>query len=193
MPIDGRRVGQRSPRGIRYAALAACAPLLVAVLTACGPDQSETTGGAANSGTAGEWNAYDKQMQNLVTCLHEQGATGVRYLGHDKVGEEFSGMPDSVTPELVQCFEKWPALDRPVKDTLSKPSEEQLREARANAQCMRDNGVPDFPDPDPNPAPADETALRGLKEKHRAMMEKPAAKAAAKICLPDTSDLTGVG
>lgn len=30
------------------------------------------------------------------------------------------------------------------------PSAAELEEARAFARCMRDNGVPDFPDPDPN-------------------------------------------
>ncbi|GAB4048157.1 hypothetical protein [Catellatospora paridis] len=193
MPIDGRRVGRRSRRGIRYAALAACGPLLVAVLTACGPDKSETTTGAASdTGTAGLWDAYDRQKENLATCLNETGLQ-VRYLGHDKLAD-FSGMPEGdFTPEMIGCFEKWPALDAPVMDTPAKPSEEQLREGREVAKCMRANGVPDWPDPDPDPAPVDGATLRRLKDEHKAKMQQPAVKAAAKICMPDTSDLTGVG
>ncbi|MFE9688410.1 hypothetical protein [Micromonospora sp. NPDC005806] len=190
MPIDGRRVGQRSRRGIRYAALAACAPLLVAVLTACGPGQSENTG-EANPGTAGQWDAYDKQKQNLATCLNEKGLS-VRYLGHDNP-VDFSGLPDELTPELVECFQKWPALDPPVKETLPKPTEEQLRERRAIAQCMRDNGVPDYPDPDPEPAAVDAGSLRRQKQELRARMAEPAYKAASAICMPRASDGPGVG
>lgn len=181
MPIDRGRVGHLSGRGIRYAALAACAPLLVAVLTACGPGQSETTG-EADSGTAGQWDAYDKQKQNLATCLNEKGLTEVRYLGHDNPMMEFSGWPDTLTPDLDECFEKWPALDPPVKDTPRKPTEEELRKGRAIAQCMRDNGVPDYPDPDPDPAPVDFATLRRQKQEIQARMAEPAYQAAAKIC-----------
>ncbi|RZU76808.1 hypothetical protein EV384_5498 [Micromonospora kangleipakensis] len=192
MPIDGRRVGRRSGRGVRYAALAACAPLLVAVLTACGPGQSETTG-EADSGTAGLWDAYDKQKQNLATCLNEKGLTEVRYLGHDNLMMEFSGWPDTLTPDLDECFEKWPALDPPVKDTPRKPTEEQLRAGRAIAACMRDNGVPDYPDPDPDPAPIDAATARREKEEIKARMAQPAYKAAMAICNPGASDGPGVG
>ncbi|MET8310285.1 hypothetical protein [Micromonospora sp. NPDC005173] len=191
MPIDGRRVGRRSGRGIRYAAVAACTPLLVAVLTACGPGQSETTG-EANSGTGGQWDAYDKQKQNLATCLNEKGLS-VRYLGHDKM-VDFSGLPEGeLTPELVECFQKWPALDPPVKDTLPKPTEEQLRERRAIAACMRNNGVPDYPDPDPDPAPVDAATESRQKQELRGRMAEPAYKAASAICNPKSTDGPGVG
>ncbi|MET8350961.1 MULTISPECIES: hypothetical protein [unclassified Micromonospora] len=191
MPIDGRRVGQRSGRGIRYAALAACAPLLVAVLTACGPGQSETTG-EANSGTAGQWDAYDKQKQNLATCLNEKGLS-VRYLGHDNM-VDFSGLPEGeLTPELVECFQKWPALDPPVKDTPRKPTEEELRERREIAACMRNNGVPDYPDPDPDPAPIDGATAKRMKDELRARMANPTYKAATEICMPRATDGPGVG
>lgn len=194
MPIDGRRVGRRSGRGIRYAALAACGPLLVAVLTACGPGESGASDTAAgtDTGTAGLWDAYDRQKENLATCLNEKGLQ-VRYLGHDNV-MDFSGLPDGdPTPEMIECFERWPALDPPVLDVPEKPSEEQLREGREVAKCMRENGVPDWPDPDPHPAPVDGATLRRQKDEHKAKMQQPAVKAAAKVCMPDTSDLTGVG
>ncbi|MEV4414775.1 hypothetical protein [Catellatospora sp. NPDC049609] len=187
MPIDGRRAGRRAGRGIRYAALAACAPLLVAVLTACGPGGPETTG-EADSGAAGLWDAYDRQKQNLATCLNEKGLPEVRYLGHDNMAE-FAGLPEGeLTPELVECFQKWPALDPPVKDTPPKPTEEQLREGRRIAACMRENGVPDWPDPDPNPAPIDGATARRQKEAHRATMQQPAVRAAYQICNPDSSE-----
>ncbi|WP_144120822.1 hypothetical protein [Catellatospora sichuanensis] len=192
MPIDGRSVSRRSGRGIRYAALAACAPLLVAVLTACGPGGSETTG-EADAGTAGLWDAYDKQKQNLATCLNEKGLAEVRYLGHDNL-MEFSGLPEGdLTPDLIACFEKWPALDRPVQDTPAKPTEEQLREGREIAKCMRENGVPDWPDPDPHPGPIDGATARREKQEHKAKMQQPVVKAASKICMPWSSDVLGNG
>ncbi|MEU8005164.1 hypothetical protein AB0B66_28745 [Catellatospora sp. NPDC049111] len=195
MPIDGRRVSRRSGRGIRYAALAACGPLLVAMLAACGSGDPETTAeadSAASSGSEGLWDAYDRQKQNLAKCLNEKGLQ-VTYLGHDTLAD-FSGIPDGdPTPEMIECYEKWPALDAPVLEVPEKPSEERLREDREIAKCMRENGVPDWPDPDPNPAPIDGATLRQAKEDHKARMQQPAVKAAAKICMPDTSDLTGVG
>lgn len=187
MPIDGRRAGRRSTR---YAALAVCAPLLLAVLTACGPGEAETAD--AGSDTAGLWDAYDKQKQNLAACLNEQGLQ-VTYLGHETF-TEFSGWPEGEpTAGMKECFAKWPALDAPVQETPPKPTEEQLREGREVAECMRENGVPDWPDPDPNPGPVDGATLTRQKEDHRARMQQPAVKAAAKVCMPDTSDLTGVG
>lgn len=191
MPINGRRVGPRSGQGIRYTALAACAPLLVAVLTACGPGEPDTTA-KTDSGSEGLWDAYDRQKQNLANCLNDKGLQ-VTYLGHDKL-EDFSGLPaGDPTPEMIECFAKWPALDAPVLEAPAKPSEEQLREGRQVAKCMRENGVADWPDPDPNPAPVDGATLRRMKDEHKARMQQPAVKAAAKICMPDTSDLTGVG
>lgn len=185
MPIEQARTGRLRAR---RTALAVCTPLLAIALAACGSDQAEpkvaTAGGSAPADATAEsvdWTAYDTYMRDFVTCLNDRGLPAVRYLGHDRrQEEELSGMPkgDQVNPVVAQCGELVRPVDRPVTDPPPKPTEEELRFGRTLAACMRENGLPDYPDPDPDPANSDPksqgdvSAEQKLNPKFRSAQEK---------------------
>jgi hypothetical protein len=157
----------RSPRPVRMA-YAVGASLLALALSGCQsqPEAPAVATAASAAPAVGapadgvDWTAYDNYMRAFVKCLNDRGLEQARYLGHDRpMDQELTGMPSdegaTVNPVVTQCSELVKTVERPVQDAPEKPSEEDLRQGRAFAACMRKNGLPDYPDPMADPAAAD--------------------------------------
>jgi hypothetical protein len=121
--------------------MAAAAPIaaaLVLVVAACG---SSSSNGAAPSGDRSQAIAYSQCMRkNGVPDFPDPDASG-RFRG---VGHEAQGDPKFQAAQEA-CRDLAPGGEH---ERLGDPAfVEQMREF---SQCMRENGLPDFPDPDPD-------------------------------------------
>ena len=121
------------------------------VATAGGTPTTSATGNNSNSGDIAE------QMRRYASCMREHGIDmpdpEVDSEGRTKVqiGEapEAGGGP---APDR----EKFEAAERECRQYMPnggdppKLDPEQVEQARQFAKCMRENGVPNFPDPEPD-------------------------------------------
>jgi hypothetical protein len=92
-----------------------------------------------------------ERVRQFVACMRAEGidvpdpapgdATGKSALQFD----ESSGDKAKVGAAMEKCVQYLPQGGEP-----EQMSPEELARAQQFAQCMRENGVPDFPDPDPN-------------------------------------------
>jgi hypothetical protein len=132
-------------------------PLLMALaLAGCaetGGDNNgiATAGGNASaspSAGAGEELSDDERRLKFAECMREngidmpdpgEGGGGVRI----RAGEGTT--PEEVDAAMKACKQYAPNGGEPIK-----LSPEQVEQMRKFAKCMRENGVPEFPDPDPN-------------------------------------------
>jgi hypothetical protein len=123
--------------------------LLLTVAAGCGPDDGDG-GSVATAGdgprTSGSANAAQKgDALAFARCMRENGVPDFKDPGGSEGG---ALVPDGADASAVrQAMEKC----RQYSPNGGEPP--QLDEAtmewqRAFAQCMRDNGVPDYPDPD---------------------------------------------
>ena len=107
--------------------------------------------GASDSSTAGS-----RDSTTTTLDLHEQGVryadcmrqNGVPDFPDPKASGEFPPYGVSVTPEVwtrtvLACED----LQPPGVDYSSERTQQEQSAALRFAQCIRDNGVPDFPDP----------------------------------------------
>lgn len=126
--------------------LAPCSLLaMVALITACGS--------SATAGTGTSTASKQEQGVKFAQCMRKNGvpdfpdpdASGK--LTIDAVANRSSVDPS--TPAFEQAVSACKALE-PAGFTGSKRSSHQQSAARRFAQCIRENGVPDFPDPLPN-------------------------------------------
>lgn len=109
------------------------------------PAQSASSGGAVAR--------YVEAQRQWVGCLREQG--------FDLPDPDAKGLVDLRAPGAPKKADpKWTAAQLScAKYAVEVPAEleekvvwtaEEIRHRRAYAGCMRDNGVPDFPDPGPD-------------------------------------------
>jgi hypothetical protein len=103
-------------------------------------------GCAAQGGTAAAPADEREQALRFTQCLRDNGldvpdpeAAG------GPVRIDGSTDPDAVEAAMEACEEFAPDLAGPGGEPLDQ---EQMARLRRFAQCMRDNGLPDFPDPD---------------------------------------------
>lgn len=140
-------------------ALAAAAVGIVAVLAlgACTGDGGPGVASAGGTPTASPGGGRDPAAQELefVRCMRNEGIadmpdpvpedtsgrSAVRY-ALDVMGK---GSDDAFQAALDACMNLLPAVTPP-----EPPSPDDLDAYQAFAQCMRDNGVAEFPDHDPN-------------------------------------------
>ena len=129
--------------------------LLVLMVAACSNAPSDA--GAGNNASTNR-----EQAMKFSQCMRDNGvsqfpdpdASGA--LTIDSVANGSSIDPNSATFQqaLSACRDLEPA-----GFTGKKRSSEQQAAALKFAQCMRDNGVKDFPDPDPNGPLVDTTRI----------------------------------
>lgn len=129
--------------------------LLVLIVAAC---SNAPSGASAGNNTAGN----REQAMKFSQCMRDNGvsqfpdpdASGA--LTMDSVANGSHVDPNSATFQqaLSACRDLEPA-----GFTGKKRSAEQQAAALKFAQCMRDNGVKDFPDPDPNGPLIDTTRI----------------------------------
>ena len=118
---------------------------MVALITAgCGSNAPAETGSARSTGAAGHEQATDRDKAvKFAECMRENGVSD--FPDPDASGEfVYRGR---VTPAVFKkAINACKDLQPP--GTLSaKRSPEQQKEGLKFAQCIRDNGVKDFPDP----------------------------------------------
>jgi hypothetical protein len=113
-----------------------------------------TTAAKASASTSANGNADPAEKgRQFAACMRENGVDmpdpGDDGDGHFqiKIGEGDGPPPDRATVEAAQakCKQYLPNGGVP-----PKLDAEQLENARKMSQCMRDNGITNFPDPDPN-------------------------------------------
>jgi hypothetical protein len=147
------------------AAVAAAALLgVLALVAACGSSSSDETAPAANPA------ANQDQALAFARCIRENGVPD--FPDPDASGRFSEGEHDADDPALraaqEACRDLAPGGEH--QNTGDPAFVEQMREY---SQCMRDNGVPDFPDPDA------EGRLRGAGHEQR---DDPTYRAAVETC-----------
>ena len=126
--------------------------LLGAALSGCGADQPEqqvaSAGGLKPSGSASAPADDAAQGRKFAQCMRaagvempDPGPDGRAAMPGLAVGDEAGAK--KMDAALEKCRELLPNGGEP-----AKPSAEDLAKARAYAKCVRENGLPSFPDPD---------------------------------------------
>jgi hypothetical protein len=120
--------------------------LLVLIVAACSNAPADASGGNSTAANREQAMKFSQCMRdNGVSQFPDPDASGA--LTMDSVANGSSVDPNSATFQqaLSACRDLEPA-----GFTGKKRSAEQQQAALKFAQCIRDNGVKDFPDPDPN-------------------------------------------
>ena len=136
---------------------------MVALISACGSNAPSQTG-TGGSNTAANLAKAVKFAQcmraNGVPAFPDPDASG--QLTIDGVANGSS--VDTSSPAFTQAISACKDLE-PAGFMGHQRSPEQQKVALKFAQCMRDNGVPDFPDPTPNGPLIDTTRIPSIGEK----------------------------
>ncbi|MEU7823021.1 hypothetical protein [Catellatospora sp. NPDC049133] len=128
--------------------------LAALALAGCGSSGTDAPGVASAGGSpsavasADPITAYVEGQRAWVKCLR---AEGVQVSDPDPKGNvSFTGNPKK-DPKFLAASQKCQPLQQPRPAELNdKVSPEDLEIARRYAECMRANGVPEFPDPGPD-------------------------------------------
>ncbi|MBV9817728.1 MAG: hypothetical protein JOZ07_05190 [Solirubrobacterales bacterium] len=159
---------------------------LVALISGCGSSAPAATG----SGGSGETVANAQKAVKFAECMRKNGVSqfpdpnASGKLTIDAVANG-SGLNTS-TPAFTQASSECKALE-PAGFTGSKRSPQQQQAALRFAQCIRANGVPDFPDPLPNSPLLDTNRIPsaaqpgGMSSLHAAMQKCRDVAAAAGV------------
>ena len=121
---------------------------MVALISACGSSAPAETGSGGNNSAANAQQAvrFAKCMRdNGVSDFPDPGASGKFTIDGIVNGSSL----DLSTPAFKQAMSACKDLE-PAGFTGSKRSSQEQQAALKFAKCMRENGVPDFPDPTPN-------------------------------------------
>lgn len=114
---------------------------IVAALSACGSSDPSSTSGSAHQGVK----FAECMRRNGVGDFPDPGPSGSFTI--DGIVNGSSVNPN--TPAFKQALSTCEHLE-PAGFIGTKRSPQQQQAALKFAQCMRQNGVPDFPDPTPN-------------------------------------------
>jgi hypothetical protein len=150
----------RRRRFVTAAVAAAALGALTLLVAACGSSSSEEAAPAEDR----------EQALEFAQCIRENGVPD--FPDPDPSGRFTEGDHDQNDPALraaqEACRELAPGGEH--QNTGDPAIVEQMREY---SQCMRDNGVPDFPDPDAD------GRLRGVGHEQR---DDPTFRAASETC-----------
>jgi hypothetical protein len=153
---------------------------IVALISACGSTAPAASNTAPSAQKAVKF--AECMRNNGVSQFPDPGASGK--LTIDAVANGSS--VDSSTPAFKQAISACKNLE-PAGFMGSKRSSPQQRAALKFAQCIRSNGVPDFPDPIPNGPLIDTNRIpssnspSGMSILHAAMQKCSDAAAAAGV------------
>ena len=122
---------------------------MVALMSACGSTAPAGTGSIGGNNTAANAQKALKfarcMRSNGVSDFPDPGASGKLTIDAVANGSSL----DTSTPAFKQAISACKKLE-PAGFMGSKRSSQQQSGALEFAQCIRENGVPDFPDPIPN-------------------------------------------
>lgn len=127
---------------------------LLVALAGCGASKEDdgvaTAGGAGSEPTSSAAEEGDEIEQALAfsRCMRENGVPDFPDPQEGADGGIQLSLPDGIDPASVEaarekCKQHLPNGGEPVE-----PDPEHVAQLREYAQCMRENGVPEFPDPD---------------------------------------------
>jgi hypothetical protein len=154
-------------------------PLLLA-LAGCGGAGDDGLGVATVSGTAPAPSASasvaqdeEERKQQFTNCMRENGVDMDDFEVGAGAKVAIRGGDKKMDAAMKKCRQYLPNGGEP-----PKLSPEDIEKVRQYAQCMRENGMPDFPDPDPETG-----MLRGLKadETDKAAIDKANEKCQDKM------------
>jgi hypothetical protein len=121
---------------------------MVALISACGSSAPAETGSSPNNSAANAQQAKrfaECMRNNGVSDFPDPGASGKFTIDAIVNGSSL----DLSTPAFKQAMSACKDLE-PAGFTGTKRSSQEQQAALKFAKCMRENGVPDFPDPTPN-------------------------------------------
>lgn len=157
--------------------------LLALTLAGCGTADdgdgvatADGRGKASSSATADGLTDRERVLK-FAKCMRENGVPDFPDPEIDEEGRTQMKMGEGGTPRekvdaaMQKCKKHLPNGGEP-----PKPDPEQLEKLRKYAKCMRENGVPDFPDPDPD------GGLRIDGDKLDIKPDDPRFQAAEKAC-----------
>ncbi|HEY0453334.1 hypothetical protein [Actinophytocola sp.] len=130
-------------------------PLLVIGLAGCGGSAGDgkvaTAGGPASTSNSAAAGQSDKAAAlKFSQCMRDNGVPSFPDPEFGANGEVRLGTPDGVDRTKVDAAQKKCQQYLPNGGQPQPLDPDKLAQVREYAQCMRDNGVPKFPDPDPN-------------------------------------------
>ncbi|MFB4314796.1 hypothetical protein [Actinomadura sp. 21ATH] len=155
---------------MRRHALVALLLLPMLALGACGGGGS---GGDGTEKAAGD----GEKMREYAKCMRANGADMPDPSADGRVEVKVSG--GKAGEEKMKAAERKCRRLMPNGGEPRRPDAKQLAEMRAMSKCMRENGVPDFPDPDPETGGIQ---IRGRKGGGGIDPQSTAFKKADKIC-----------
>ncbi|MFC7245450.1 hypothetical protein ACFQO7_23495 [Catellatospora aurea] len=131
-------------RVMAVAAVLACVP----VLAACGEtkDEGVATAAGARPNASASAAALDKQEQGrkFAACMREHGVDMPDPEPGDQMRADLAKIDkDKLQPAMEACKTLLPNGGEAVQF-----DPEQVEKLRTFAKCMRENGVPEFPEPD---------------------------------------------
>jgi hypothetical protein len=170
--------------------LVVAAPLLVLGIAGCAKNSADdgiaTVGGP--NGVAATQSALtdEEKLRQFAQCMRDNGVDmpDPQTDGGGRIRIDRGQLGNIDREKAMAAMEKCRSLmpNGGARPQLSAEDQEKLREF---AQCMRDNGVPDFPDPDPN---AGGFGIMGGGPGGRLDPDNPAVQKAMETCqgkLPD--------
>ena len=188
------------------ALLAGCVLTATVVLAGCSsggaaPQVASAGGAGGGAGTAtgagagDDVSAYLAGQKSYVDCMRTAGydlpdpdENGVIAVGSSgTVGK-------TVDPAQAAADERCSASMKPMPESISKklfvpPTDEQVAQAKAYAQCMRDNGVPEFLDPDLDAVPGVEQPSKAEQDAQDEMLANPSYQSATSTCGEQVYDI----
>lgn len=107
-----------------------------------------TAGGDSSTGTAAPVSTKDAALK-FAQCMRENGVPDFQDPKFDENGEiEDMSLPKSVKLETAQAAQEKCQQHLPHGGEPEQMSSEDVKKFREYAKCMRESGVPKFPDPD---------------------------------------------
>ncbi|WP_433828777.1 hypothetical protein ACQP2E_05470 [Actinoplanes sp. CA-015351] len=146
------------PTTMRTTMVLAASALVTAMVSGCAPNETGSpdvataqSGPAAASSSPSAATSDDSDAPlKYAKCMRENGMTWFPDPNPDSKGRITINLPAGVTPEDMQKAEQACREWAPNGGEKQPMSAEDLEMARQMAKCMRENGVPEFPDPNPD-------------------------------------------
>ncbi|GLZ75980.1 hypothetical protein Afil01_07870 [Actinorhabdospora filicis] len=119
----------------------ALAVLAGLILTGCSPGEGDTPSAESSPSMS-----IEDTMVAYARCMREHGID----MPDPEPGKGVDlSVPDGMDPQVVEAANQECKKFMPNGGEPPKLSAEQLEKNRQYAKCMREHGLPDFPDPDP--------------------------------------------
>jgi hypothetical protein len=131
--------------------LALMVPVLMLAVAACGASKDSDIptangkGAAPSGGTSLSSEEQKERRLKFTQCMREQGVDMP-----DPEKGEFGQDVGGVSKEKMNAATEACRQYLPTDEELSQPSAEDVETLRKFAQCIREHGVPNFPDPGPD-------------------------------------------